>query len=85
MRNNILNTNYDIFFYDINKNFTKIVSKVCSIKRIVYKKITPTAKLVKSEIFVYNSIQIKVQRFFKKRKSQLWTKIKQNYAKYTKR
>ncbi len=74
MRNNILNTNYDIFFYYINKNFTKIVSKVYSTKRIVYKKITPTAKLVKSEIFVYNSIQIKVQRFFKKRKSKLWTK-----------
>ncbi|AHH07170.1 hypothetical protein BCD_1104 (plasmid) [Borrelia crocidurae DOU] len=56
MRNNILNTNYDMFFYYIYENFTKIVSKVYSLKRMVYKKITPTAKLVKSEIIMYNKI-----------------------------
>ncbi|ETZ17654.1 hypothetical protein BDCR2A_01421 [Borrelia duttonii CR2A] len=52
--NNILNKNITRLFYYINRNFTKIVSKVYSLKIMVYKKITPTAKLVKSEIFIYN-------------------------------
>ncbi len=52
--NIILNKNITKLFYYINRNFTKIVSQVYSIKR--YKKITSTAKLVKSEIFMYNKI-----------------------------
>ncbi|WP_024655154.1 hypothetical protein [Borrelia hispanica] len=73
---------------DIQKIVLKlleIVSQVYSIKRMVYKKITPTAKLVKSEIFVYNSIQTKVQRFFKKENLNFGSKISNTYGKYSKR
>ncbi|AHH13410.1 hypothetical protein BHO_0900076 (plasmid) [Borrelia hermsii YBT] len=52
----IINTKLSQFFYYINNHFTKIVSKFWAEKRIVYKKITSTPNLVKSEIFTYNKI-----------------------------
>ncbi len=66
--NNILNTNLVKFFYHINRNFTKIVSQLYSIKKVMYKKITSTKKLVKSEIFIYNKTYEHPKILFKKKK-----------------
>ncbi len=62
------------FFYYIYKNFTKIVFiifyKACKANKIIYKKITPTENLVKSEIFIYNEIYKSPKLLYKKKKIQ---------------
>lgn len=50
------------FFYYITSHFTQTVSKMWEEKKVVYKKITSTHNLVKSEFFIYNK-KISIQSF----------------------
>lgn len=59
------------FFYYITSNFTKIISKMWEAKEVVYKKITLTHNLVKSDFFIYNK-KTSIQSF--KRKSNFGLK-----------
>lgn len=58
----IINTKIYKKFYYITSHFTKMVSKIWEEKKVVYKKITSTHNLVKSEIFIYNK-KIPIQSF----------------------